>query len=407
MASLPTGFDISLIFEKYMNSARTLVSSLHNKFTVGYSVMPAHKTRKIDPKGERWLAKHPEHLQKGADGFAVSKALSPRKHITFDTVENRFLKYILNSTVKQLESFKKTHLGSADNIDELVVNKTDDMISDIKRLISASFLKNVNEYKHVQGITAAIEMAPCCRELYNHHLMLVRALSIGADAFKTFPRMPMDLEKRLLEVDWSMQDVLVGSVASREQFKDNYKRRYYYVPAAYIDGKSPVRYVALYQSTKMFGKEAGIRYYGEVVVSKRLRRREINFPSRHGNGDAIYYAFLVNEWKRLPKEIQVKDEGVYGPRFTNLFLLQNCSQSYELFSITSEEQYRLLHSLKQIFSDAVKVKSEGDFKVGNKTVRIRDGGVDIFNENMERVLDHTIKISEFYRRPRYYFNLMV
>lgn len=406
MASLPTGSDISSIFEEYIKTARALVSSLHPKMNVERSAAPAYKTRKADARGEKWLAKHPEYLQKSADGITASMGIAVRKQITCDTAENRLLKHLLNSTVKQLQAFKKNYIEANESIDDSVVNKVNSMLSSIQHLIAASFLKNLPDYNPTQGVKAALEKAPRFRKFYRYHLMLVEALLNGCDAFKITLEIPDELEKRLLEVDWSVQDVLVGSVASREQFKDNYKRLYYYVPAAYLDGREPVRYIALYQLTKMFGNEAGIRYYGEIINTKRLKRRKIKFPSRHRNGDAIYYAFLVNEWKRLPNEIQVKDEGVYGPRFTNLFLLQNSNQSYELFSINSETEYRLLYALKLIYSNAVKTKSECVFKVGNNTVSARDGFIDILDENNEKLITPSIKISEFSRRPRYYFNLI-
>ncbi len=218
--------------------------------------------------------------------------------------------------------------------------------------------------------------------------------------------MPRGIEKRLSRVDWSCKDALVGSVASKEQFLDNIKRRYYYVPANYLNGRLPIRHIALYQSSKMFGDDAGIRYYGEVIEAKRLKRNEIKFPSKHKNDDAVYYAFLVNEWKQLPKAIDVKDEGVYGPRFTNLFLLQNCTQSYELFSITSEEQYRLLYELKRIFKDDVNVQSEGILRVGNKALWMHEGCLDILDENSKSLITPPLRISDFSRHPRRYFNMI-
>ena len=615
---------ISTIFERYMKAAKTIISSPHHKLAVEHQVVPAHKARRIDARSEKWLANHPEFVQKNANGIAASKVLAVRKQITYDTIENQFAKFILISTVKQLQDFKKRYVESAKDVDTVVVEKATAMISSIKRAISTSFLENVSEYKATQSMSLVFEMAPGYRELYKYHLMLKRGLSINGDVFKVSmkdtaqlyeywcfiklvsimkkqgyglftddvikvdksgvtvtlvkgkesvvkfinprsgekislfynPRMdnkpqtthqkpdnvltlekvgaereykyvfdakyriearpdsyypdnnagpklddintmhryrdaivydsgsasrfvfkkemfgayvlfpyadekkyedhhfyksidtvnigglpflpgatrlvekmlgelvadseesaferaslPIGIEKRLSQVDWSRNDVLVGSLGSKEQFEDNLARNYYYVPAKYLDrNKLPIHYVALYQSTKMFGSEAGIRYYGEVIEAKRLKRGEIKFPTRRHNEDELYYAFMVKEWKKLPVEISVKDEGVYEPKFTNLFLIQHCNQSYELFHIHSEAQYRLLHELKRMFDNAtVNANAQSDpiYQLdGGKSVWVHEGCFDILNENGERLFDPPLRISEFSRHPRAYFNLI-
>ena len=614
---------ISTIFERYMKAAKTIIASPHHKLAVEHQVMPAYKARRTDARSEKWLVNHPEYVQKRADGIAASKVLAVRKQITYDTVENQFAKFILNSTVKQLQDFKRRYLESAEKIDTVVVDKATSMISAIKRAISTSFLEDVSEYKATQSMSLVFEMAPGYRELYKYHLMLKRGLSINGDVFKVsmkdtaqlyeywcfiklvsimkkqdyrlftddvikvdksgvtvtlvkgrasevkfinprtgekitltynpaerntptvsqkpdnvltlekvgaereykyvfdakyriearpdsyypdanagpklddintmhryrdaivydsgsasrfmfkkemfgayvlFPygdekkyedhhfyrsidtvnigglpflpgatrlvekmlgelvadseesaferaSLPAGIEKRLSQVDWSRQDVLVGSFKTRNQFQDNYARKYYYVPAKHLErSRLPIHYIAMYQSTKMFGSEAGIRYYGEVIEAKRLRREEIDFPYDPKKAKDMYYAFMVKEWKELPVAISVKDEGVYEPKFTNLFLVQHCSQSYELFHIHSEEQYRLLHELKRMFDNAAvnaNAQSEPIYQLdGGNSVWVHEGCFDILNENGERLFDPPLRISDFTRRPRYYFNMI-
>ena len=223
--------------------------------------------------------------------------------------------------------------------------------------------------------------------------------------------LPSGIEKRLSQVDWSLQDVLVGSFGSKAQFEDNLAKNYYYVPAKHLERtRLPIHHVALYQSSNMFGNDAGIRYYGEVIEAKILKRREIKFPSRRTNGDELYYEFVVKEWKKLPVAISVKDEGVYQPKFTNLFLIQHCKQSYELFHIHSEEQYRLLHELKRVFDNAeVNANANADpvYQIeGGKSIWVHEGYFDIINENGERLFDPPLRIVDFSRHPRAYFNLI-
>ena len=613
---------ISTIFERYMKAAKTIIASPHHKLALEHQVMPAYKARRTDARSEKWLVNHPEYVQKRADGIAASKVLAVRKQITYDTVENQFAKFILNSTVKQLQDFKRRYLESAEKVDTIVVDKATLMISAIKRAISTSFLEDVSEYKATQSMSLVFEMAPGYRELYKYHLMLKRGLSINGDVFKVsmkdtaqlyeywcfiklvsimkkqdyrlftddvikvdksgvtvtlvkgrasevkfinprtgekitltynpaerntptvsqkpdnvltlekvgaereykyvfdakyriearpdsyypdsnvgpklddintmhryrdaivydsgsasrfmfkkemfgayvlFPygdekkyedhhfyksidtvnigglpflpgatrlvekmlgelvadseesaferaSLPAGIEKRLSQVDWSRQDVLVGSFRKMEQFNINYKEGYYYVPLTKeVTDRLPIRYVALYQSTKLFGVNAGIRYYGEVLTTTKVRRKQIPVPMTRNNGEDWYYVFRVREWKSLNTPIAVKEEGVSEPKYTNMFLLTHCTHSYELFNIHSEEQFRLLHELKRMF-DHTEMNAKGNdpvYRIDDKhSILVHEGRFDILNENGERLFDPPLRISDFSHHPRYYFNMI-
>ncbi len=613
---------ISTIFDRYMQAAKTIISSPHHKLSVEHKVLPAYKARKTDLMSERWLTKHPEHVKRTSNGVMAEKVLAVQKQITYDTVENQFTKFILNSTVKQLQEFKKRYCLTLKNVDETVINKANYMISAIKHSISGSFLEDVSEYKASQSMSLVFGMAPGYRELYKYYLMLKRGLSINGDVFKMsmkdtaqlyeywcfiklvsimksknyklfsddvikvnksgvtvtlvkgkdsevkfinprtgekitltynpseretptvnqkpdnvltlekigaereykyvfdakyriesnpdkyypsrdigpklddintmhryrdsivysddnsqfmfkkemfgayvlFPyadeekykkhhfyesidkvnigglpflpgattlvekmldelvsdsdesaferaSLPAGIEKRLAKVDWTVNDVLVGSLGSQEQFEDNINRRYYYVPAKNIEAdRLPIRYVALYQSANMFKDKAGIQHYGLVVETKLVKRKDIKIPLRHNNGEEMYYAFRIKEWKKLSLPISIKDEGVFKPKFTNMFLLQHCSQSYELFNIHSDAQYRLLHELKRMFSDtSVNANAQSDpiYQIDNgKSIWVHEGCFDILNENGERLFDPPLRISDFARHPRSYFGMI-
>lgn len=226
------------------------------------------------------------------------------------------------------------------------------------------------------------------------------------------PVLPASLEKALSEVDWSRREVLVGSLGSREQFRDNLKRNYYYVPAKYLDqDQLPIGYVALYQSANLFGRDAGVRYYGEVTETRHLLRREIKFRSRWRRDDETYYAFRIKEWRQLPRVIEVKDEGVYAPRLTNLFLLHHATQSYELFHVGSAEQYRLLYLLGRICATAAKNPANEQTLLcrldARVTLSLQNGILDVLNQDGKTILNAPIRASDFLQHPKYYFGIIV
>lgn len=213
--------------------------------------------------------------------------------------------------------------------------------------------------KQTGSPSAGAETAPkrllgFLRRIFQKIRCAIHALASPARLFRQAGREPAlspltaQLEAELDGADWHTRDVLVGSLRSQAQLADNLQRRYYYVPARTLpDEKPPIRYIALYQSRNLFGGEAGIRYYGEVSYQRPVLRKDIRFPLSRNNPDELYYAFRVEAWRTLPSPIEIRDEGVSAPKFTSLFLLEHCTQSFELFHIRSRAEFYLMAALRR------------------------------------------------------------
>ena len=257
-------------------------------------------------------------------------------------------------------------------------------------------------YKSIETVNiGGLPFLPGTTELVENFLAELVADS-SESAFER-ASLPRGIEERLAKVDWTRPDVLVGSFKSRDQFNDNYNRKYYYLPAEYVDGNvPPIKYIALYQSGKIFGSEAGIRYYGKITKAKRLRREEIDFPYDPQKAKKPYYAFMVEKWEALETPIVIKDEGVYEPKFTHLLLVQNCAQSYELFNIHSEAEFRLMVEIRKAFKDIATAASSDNTSVyrvnDTHSVIVADGYFTITNDNGD-ILDK-ISVSSFAKSPR-------
>lgn len=159
--------------------------------------------------------------------------------------------------------------------------------------------------------------------------MLDELIADSPDSAFERATLPRGIEEKLAKVDWSVRDVLVGSLRDREQLKIALEHNFYHVPARQLgEDDLPVRYVAIYQSRNIFGTEAGVRYYGEVTKVIPVRRNEITEIPK--NSTEPYYRLEVKEWKQLDCAIEPK-EFAHISRFTNLFLLEHSTEYPELF----------------------------------------------------------------------------
>ena len=214
--------------------------------------------------------------------------------------------------------------------------------------------------------------------------------------------LPRGIEEKLAKVDWSVRDVMVGTVRTPEQLQFNIDKQGYYVPAKYItDELLPIRYIALHEED--LGNESGIRRFGEVLTAQKIKRGRIPVTMRPGaNPEEIYYYFTIRKWVNLPQMIEIKDSFRGKPQFTNKFLLDHCTKSYQLFAISSEEEYRLMVEINKAFDNLSATSSDEStvvYRVNDtNSVIMADGCFTITNDNGD-ILEK-ISISNFAKSPR-------
>lgn len=208
--------------------------------------------------------------------------------------------------------------------------------------------------------------------------------------------LPRGIEDKLAKIDWNQRDVLVGALRNRAQLDTCLKYKFYHIPASKIrDADLPIHYVAIYQSINIFGREAGIRYYGEVTKTSAVKRRDIREIPK--NSDEAYYRFEIKEWKELNIPLVAKEVRDF-PFFTNMFLLQHCPDVPDLH-ISSEEEYRLYIEVRRLANDASvnETDAEPGFKYDDKTIIMENGDIVVLKDGTKI---EQISIETFMRKPR-------
>jgi len=167
----------------------------------------------------------------------------------------------------------------------------------------------------------------------------------------TQPAMEMpSIDEQLNTLDWSLTNVMVGTVRSQEQLEFCLAAKCYYVPARLvpIEKDDDLEYVALHEEG--LDGESCIRYYAKVASLNQYKRSVINFPMSRDNGDEYYLMIYVKEWLTLEHPIPIHDSYKGRPRYTNPFLLHHCNRSYQLFCIRSAEDYRTCASVIKAYN---------------------------------------------------------
>ena len=179
-------------------------------------------------------------------------------------------------------------------------------------------------------------------EEYNAYRFCIECLSYSEKSVKEVT-LEQELMDGLERVSFCEYDTLVGSFRSPRQFGICLKRKFYHIPAKYIEEYPIPKYIAIYQSERMFGRElSGIKYYGEVKKCTPIRRSRISEIPKGSN--ELYYKFKVKQWNRLNTPIAAKEIG-FIRLFTSFFLLQNAQEVPDL-TVSDRAEFVLMRLLR-------------------------------------------------------------
>ena len=121
---------------------------------------------------------------KNIEGIYIpNEALQISKRLTYDTNENRFLKFILLRIVKKIDMFISKYNKSYWSKDEEVINKLILMKKQIMKIFNTSFLKEVSSWQQNISASLVFSMASGYKEIYKYYLMLQKGLNINSNIF--------------------------------------------------------------------------------------------------------------------------------------------------------------------------------------------------------------------------------
>ena len=108
----------------------------------------------------------------------------------------------------------------------------------------------------------------------------------------------------------NISDTLIGPLKNKKQLDVCLQSKFYHLPSEKIPGPiSSIQYIALFQSERIFGRDAGIQYIGVVSNIQFVPRCAI--PELPKNSTEIYCRINVSRWYKL--------SNVYRPLQSNLF----------------------------------------------------------------------------------------
>jgi len=192
------------------------------------------------------------------------------------------------------------------------------------------------------GKPMALPLLPDWEELL---LNVLKGLAFGQEKEGFLPSpLASETQKALQTADWE-RNVLVGALSKPEQLSAAMRYRFYHLPADKLGSEAlSVKKIAIYQSSRLFGVQAGIYLVGEVTEVRRVKRCEIGWLPK--KSDEPYLLYRVACWEKLSHPIAPDGEGLVH-LLTTPFLLDH-GQTLATLRLESETDYRLFLYLERV-----------------------------------------------------------
>lgn len=179
------------IFDQLVQAVERIKTTPHAKFVRENRVLEGAKVRKAGKENIGYLTRRPQHLVSDEQlGFIPlndrryypTHALETKRQVNYDTMENRFVRWVLTRIILKLKDLKARLTEKSRLQDPILTKRLNYMQTQLQRLLKLDFL-NVGEMRQL-SISLVLQMAPGYREVYRNYLMLMKGLSIQSDLFR-------------------------------------------------------------------------------------------------------------------------------------------------------------------------------------------------------------------------------
>ncbi len=172
-------------FERFMKSISHIKRQPHHTLMTRHQLVRGEKIRKLDSVGMNYLRKRP-HLLQGENSIPT-KGITAYKEVSYDTLENRFVKWMIQRVVHKIEDLLKAlepkPRYTCGVTDEDLLERVKNMKYRMKNELNDPFWRGIGNLDR-SVFSLVIQMAAGYREAYQIFLMLSRGLTLRGQFFK-------------------------------------------------------------------------------------------------------------------------------------------------------------------------------------------------------------------------------
>ena len=340
------------IFEKLLKAIDVILCNPNHNLVKENRIYKHGELKGSSIETIRWLEKRP-YVIKNVDGkYIPTEALQVKKTITYDTNENRFLKFMLLSVIDKIDKFVENYSKFSWNFDNEVIDKLSSIKKEISKRINTTFLRNIDEKYNESSISLVFTMASGYKEVYKYYLILKKGLNIKSDIFSISMK-----ELPLLYEYWCF--IKLNSIL---------RKKYKLISCDFIkinnDGivislKKGIKSTLMYKNPK--SGETFKMTYNSKISSETVNQKPDNILSTNKDGKEFQIIFDA-KYKIDYRKDYIKKYGGIGPkeedintmhRYRDAIVSKNTYEkcvlgAFVLFPFSDEESYKNHNFYKSI-----------------------------------------------------------
>ncbi|MBY0597773.1 restriction endonuclease-like protein [Bacillus bingmayongensis] len=174
-------------FHRFMKSISHIKRQPHHTLTTRHQLVQGEKIRRLDSVGMNYLRKRPHLFQEVGANIVPSKGITAYKEVSYDTLENRFVKWMVQRVVHKtddlLKALEKDSGFKGLSIDDDLIQNVRKMKSRMKNELNDPFWNRIGKLDR-SVFSLVIQMASGYRDAYQIFLMLSRGLTLRGQIFK-------------------------------------------------------------------------------------------------------------------------------------------------------------------------------------------------------------------------------
>jgi uncharacterized protein len=185
---------ISQHFQKFLQSLSRIEQQPHHKLVKTYEKARGDQLRKLDSTSRNYLRKKSSLFVEVEKGISLgSKTLMPieglriKKELTYDTIENRYVKWMIGRLIHKLndllESILNMHKRHNEDPDPDLVDRIKKMINQLQARLKNSFWINIGSLDR-SVMSLMLQMAPGYRDAFQIYLTVSKGLALEGNIYQ-------------------------------------------------------------------------------------------------------------------------------------------------------------------------------------------------------------------------------
>ncbi|MFH5780964.1 DUF2357 domain-containing protein [Heyndrickxia oleronia] len=182
-------------FTEFKKSIHRIEEQPHHQLVTEYQMVRGDRLKHVDRKGIQYLRSHmylfedtPKGISIDGNTFMPKKGLNAKKLLSFDTLENRFVKWMMERLVHKLTDLLKRIVRQKSGtfqveVDEVLVKRIITMKNLLVQTLKKPFWSQISPLdRTINNLVMQMKMG--YREAYKIYLIVSRGLTLQGEMFK-------------------------------------------------------------------------------------------------------------------------------------------------------------------------------------------------------------------------------